>query len=225
MSQQLVHNSKSPLWACISLLAVSFSMPVSAETITASPEPGHYCPSTDILLVAAEELSASLDMVMRSRAALIDKKQVRAINELTSAGTTLHLATSRGAAARTILLIDVIIQAREGETYDQLLTWFPLLRTSLLTLPNDATVRAANDYIGQAEAIMQGDKGGDPMMALNEARHMLACDGLDIPLQAATQAQADLMKKIGQNTKGNTYDPLIDSLRSALAYALENSEK
>jgi hypothetical protein len=72
---------------------------------------------------------------------------------------------------------------------------------------------------------MQGDKGGDPMMALNEARHMLACDGLDIPLQAATQAHADLMKKIGQNTKGNTYDPLIDSLRSALAYALENSEK
>jgi hypothetical protein len=225
MNQQLVHNSKSPLWACISLLAVSFSMPVAAETITASPKPGYYCPSTDILLVAAEELSASLDMVMRSRAALIDKGQVRAINELTSAGTMLHLAASRGAAARTILLIDVIIQARVGETYDQLLAWFPLLRTSLLTLPNDATVSVANDYIGQAEAIMQGDKDGDPMVALNKARHVLACDGLDIPLQEATQAQADLIKNIGQNTKGNTYDTLVDSLRSALTYALENSEK
>jgi hypothetical protein len=225
MNQQPVHSSNCLLWACISFLAVSFSMPVGAETITASPKPGYYCPSTDVLLVAAEELSASLDMAMRSRAALIDKDHLGAIDQLTSAGTTLHLAASRGAAARTILLIDAIIQAKADETYAQLLAWLPLLRTSLLTLPDDATVSAASDYIGQAEDIMQGYKDGDPIMALNEARHMLACDALDIPLQEAMQAQVALIKNIGQNTRNTTYDTLVDSLRSALAYALENSEK
>jgi hypothetical protein len=225
MNQQPVHSNKFLLWACIPFLAVSFSMPVPAETITASPRPGYYCPSTEILLTAAEELSAGLDMVMRSRAALIDKDQVRVINQLTCAGTTLHLAASRGAAARSILLIDAIIQARVGDAYAEVLAWLPLLRTSLLTLPDDATVSATNNYIGQAEDIMQGDKDGDPIMFLKEARHMLACDGLDIPLQEAMQAQGDLIKKIGQNTKKDTYDTLVDSMRRALAYALENSEK
>jgi len=197
----------------------------AATTAGSSPKPGNYCPGRDIRLVVAEELSTSLELSMRSRAALINKDQVTAISELISARTTLHLAASRGAAARTMLLIDAIIQSWSGEDYAQLLAWFPLLQTSLLTLPNDATVSAAEESIGRAEDIMQGDKDGDAMQSLKEARHMLACDGLDIPLQEAMQAQDELMKQLNQNTKNIAYDNLRDALRNALAYTLSNSEK
>ena len=226
MNRQGVLTSKRLLWACIPLLALSFSMSAAAATTAgSSPKPGNYCPGTDIRLVVAEELSASLEFSMRSRAALINKDQVTAISELNSARTSLHLAASRGAAARTMLLIDAIIQAGSGEDYAQLLTWFPLLQTSLLTLPNDATVSAAEESISRAEDIMQGDKDGDAMQSLKEARHMLACDGLDIPLQEAMQAQDELMKQLNQNTKNIAYDTLRDALRNALAYTLKNSEK
>jgi hypothetical protein len=226
MTRQGVLTSKRLLWACIPLLALSFSMSTAAATTAgSSPKPGNYCPGTDIRLVVAEELSTSLELSMRSRAALINKDQVTAISELISARTTLHLAASRGAAARTMLLIDAIIQSWSGEDYAQLLAWFPLLQTSLLTLPNDTTVSAAEESIGRAEDIMQGDKDGDAMQSLKEARHMLACDGLDIPLQEAMQAQDELMKQLNQNTKNIAYDNLRDALRNALAYTLSNSEK
>ena len=226
MNKQPAHTSKGLLWACIPVLTLLLSMPAAAATTSTSPEAGSYCPGKDILLIVAEDLSASLDMVMRSRAALIDGDQATAISDLASARTTLHLAASRGAVARTIVLIDTVIQAKAGEDYVRMLEWFPLLRTSLLTLPEDATVSAADDLIGQASDAMQGDvKDSDPMESLKQARHMLACDGLDIPLQEAMQAQHSLMKALYRNTKNSAYDPLIDSLRSVLAYTLENSEK
>ncbi|SFI39016.1 hypothetical protein SAMN05428978_100818 [Nitrosomonas sp. Nm34] len=207
-------------------MVLLFSMPSSAATTAAiSPEPGNYCPSRNILLISAEELSASLGLVMSSRAALVDKDQKTAISKLASAGTILRLAASRGVAARTILLIDAIIQSRTGGDYAQMLAWFPLLQTYLLTLPNETTVSTADDLIGRAEDIMQGEEGGDPLVLLKKARHMLACDGLDIPLQEAIQAQDNLMKQLDQNTKSGAYDTLLDSLRRALAYTVGNSEK
>ena len=199
--------------------------PAAAKTPTL-PKAGAYCPDTDILRVVAEELSASLDLAMRSKAAMLAKDQVTAISELTSTGTTLRLAASRGAAARSILLIDAIIQARSGEDYAQMLTWFPLLQTSLLTLPDDETVSSAADLIGRAEDIMQGAKEGEPLKVLGEARHMLACDDLDIPLQRAKQVQLALMKQLGSGNpvKSSAYDALLDSLRSALTYTLKSDE-
>jgi len=222
MNRQTIYTGKHLLWACIPFLLLSFSMSVSAATL---PKPGSYCPGKDILLVAAEELSVSLERVIHSRAALINKNQKMAISALTSAGTTMHLATSRGAAARTILLIDAIIEARTSEDYTQTLPWFSLLYTSLLTLPDDATVSAANDSVGRAESIMKGEKDGDPIKHLRDARHLLSCDDFDIPLQAAIDSQDKLMKQLGQNTKNNAYDPLVDSLRRALAYTLGTGEK
>jgi hypothetical protein len=225
MNRHQVRPGTGLLWACISILALSFSMPAACSTTT-SPNAGSYCPGRDILLIVAEELSASLDMTMRSRTALMNSDQATAISNLTSAGTTLHLAASRGAAARTILLIDAIIQARAGVGYARMLEWFPLLQTSLLTLPHDVTLNAADDLIGRAKDIMQGDvKDSDPIESLKQARHMLACDGLDIPLQEAMRAQYNLMKVLGRNTKDSAYDTLIESLRRALVYALENSKR
>jgi hypothetical protein len=223
MNRQFAYASRHLLWACIPFLVLSFSSPAAAVTNTGtSPEPGSYCPNTDVLLVVAEELSASLDLTMHSRAAWKDKEPEAAIAELSSASTTIHLAASRGAAARTILVIDAIIQARTGDNYSQMLAWFPLLHASLLTLPDDATESAAEDFIAGAEEIMQGDKTGDPVVFLNQARHMLACDGLDIPIHEAIHAMDTLLTQLGQGKQvnDNAYDVLLDSLRSALLYAL-----
>ena len=220
MDRQFAHACKHLLWAGICFLALSFSMPaVPANT---SPEPGSYCLKTDVLLVVAEELSVSLDLTMHSRAAWKDTKPETAIAELSSASTVLHLAASRGAAARTILVIDAIIQARTGDDYAQMLGWFPLLHASLLTLPDDGTESAAEDFIAGAEEIMQGDKTGDPVVLLNQARHMLACDGLDMPIQEAMRAMDALLTQLrqGKQLKDNAYDVLLDALRGALLYAL-----
>ena len=223
MNRQFTHAGKCLLWACIPFLVLSFSMTAAAATnIGTSPEPGRYCPITDVLMVVAEELSASLDLTMRSRAALKNKEPATAIRELNFADTALHLAASRGAAARTVLVIDAIIQARAGDDYAQMLAWFPLLHASLLTLPDDATENAAEDLIVGAEEVMQGDKAGDPVTLLNQARHMLACDGLDIPIQEAMRALDALLVQPGQGNTGknSAYDVLLDALRNALLYTL-----
>ncbi len=225
MNRKLTHIGKSLLRVCIPFLALSFSLPAVAAAPVASPKAGEYCPGSDILLVAAEELSASLDLVMHSRAAALHKNQVTAISELTAVGTTLHLVASRGAAARTNLLIDAIIQSRVGEDYAQMLTWFPLLHTSMLTLSDDVTVSAAEDWVGDAEDILQGNKDGNFEKSLKEARHMLACDSLDIPLQQAIAEQGKLLEQLGKGIKNDSYDALLDSLRRALAYVLKNSQK
>ncbi|MCB1830880.1 MAG: hypothetical protein KDI35_12455, partial [Gammaproteobacteria bacterium] len=94
------------------------------------------------------------------------------------------------------------------------------LHRSLMTLPRDASVAAADDLIGRAKQIMQGDIEGNAFQSLNEARHMLACDGLAIPLQAALQAQHDLMQQFDGITKKSAYDSLIDALQKALKFVL-----
>jgi hypothetical protein len=224
MNRLSVLIAKRLLWAGIPFLVLSIGTPAAAATDASNtPKPGSYCPTTEVLLIVAEELSASLDLAMHSRAALIDNDPVKAINELTLSRTALHLAASRGAAARTILLIDAIVQAKAGEDYAQMLAWFPLLRTSVQTLSDDATQTATNDLIDRAEEIMKGGKEGDPVELLNQARHMLACDSLDIPLQAAMQAQDALLQKLGQDglDKHPSYDVLLDALRSTLLSTLE----
>jgi hypothetical protein len=220
MNRRIVSTYKRMSWTGLLVLAASFSLPAAA-----APKPGHYCPGTDILLVAAEEISASLDLAMRSRTALINNDLPTAIHDINSSGTALRLAASRGAAARTTLLIDTVIQTKTGDDYPQMLAWFPLLHTSLLTLPDDAAVRAAGDRIGRSEDILQGDEDGDAVAPLKEARDMLTCDGLDIPLKDAMQAQETLSKHLNPKTKTSDYDTLIDSMRRALAYTLGKGEK
>ena len=225
-----MRTSRPLLLLYISLLALIFNTPVGAATTTGAatfPKPGTYCQSPDTLLVTAEELSASLDLVMSSRAALSNNDRATAINQLAAAGTTMHLSASRGAAARTIMLIDAILQSKKGKDYAQMLTWFPLLHSSLLTLPDDAKVNAADDLIGRAEDSMQRIEDGDPLDYLGKARHMLACDDLDIPLQAAIQAQGRLLIRLGQQVlpKTSDYDILLESLRDALSYTLQRNEK
>jgi hypothetical protein len=223
MSRVVIFSSKPFVCIYIFLLVLIACTPA----VAANPKPGNYCQSSGTLLVSAEELSTSLDLVMRSRAALLGKDQTTAIRELESAGTVMQLAASRGAAARTIMLIDAITQAKVDKDYAQLLTWFPVLHMSLQTISDDATINAADDLISRAEDSMQRIEGGDPFEYLGEARHMLACDDLDIPLHAAIQAHADLLLKLNQRIppKTSAYDMLIESLRNALTYTLQRNEK
>lgn len=225
MPRSISHISKRLLWACMTFMAVSFSLSAFAESASnSSPKPGGYCPGTDILLVTAEDLSAGVQLAMGSRAALIDGESAMAMSELTSTGTSLYQAASRGAAARTVLLIDAILQSKMGDDYASMLTWFPLLQASLLTLPQDETVTATSDLVGKSSDLMQIGKGSDALESLKEARHMLACDNLDIPLQAAIQARNSLLAQFGPGTKSSAYDNLINALRSALAYTLGASK-
>ena len=145
---------------------------------------------------------------------------------LDAAGVTLKQATSRGAGARTALLINSVILSRVNESNDQLLTWFPLLHSALLTLPYDDARNAADDAIGHAEEILHDGQNGDPLDKLKKARHFLTCDGLDLPLQAAIKEQVRLLSKIQQHKPIVTkdYDKIVDSLRTAIAYVLDHSK-
>lgn len=215
-------------WGALALLLLSFDMPaVALSAVTASPQPGAYCPSPGILLVTAEELSTGLQQVMRSRAALMHNQRAVALNDLAAAGTALQLAASRGAAARTNRLVDAVTEGKPAMNYTRMLTWFPLLHSSLRTLPDDESSRAADNLIARAEELMQRKGEGEPLHYLGEARHMLACDDLDIPLQAGIQAQSGLLVQLGQRIppKPSAYDALLDSLRNALSYCLRHSER
>jgi len=212
------------------ILITGISTAATAKTATTQLTPGNYCPDTSILLIIAEDLSSSLEFVMQSRAAQTRGDQIEMLAMLNASGITLKQATSRGAGARTALLINSVILSRAKENNTQLLTWFPLLHSALLTLPYDAARSAADDAIGGAEEILQSGQGsnpiGNPMDQLRKARHFLTCDDLDIPVQAAIKEQTQLLSQIRQHKPVATkdFDKFINSLRTALAYVLDNSK-
>ncbi len=213
--------------SCILLALVLFIPTVSAAKPDATQSsPGNYCPSTTILLIVAEDLSSSLDFVMQSRAAQTRGDQTEMLAMLTAAGVTLKQATSRGAGARTALLISSTILSRVNESNNQLLTWFPLLHSALLTLPYDDARSAADDAIGRAEEILQDGQNGNPLDQLKKARHFLTCDELNLPLQAAIKEQAHLFSQIQQHKPVTTkdYDKIVASLRTAIGYVLDHSK-
>jgi len=203
-------------------------IPVAAVAKAASSQvkPGNYCPDTNILLIVAEDLSSTLEFVMQSRVAQTRNDQAIMLTMLDAAGITLKQATGRGAGARTAQLINSTVLSRVNESNDQLLTWFPLLHSALLTLPADATASAADDAIGRAEEILQGSQNADPLNELRKARHFLTCDDLNLPLQAAIREQQRLISKIRQHkpVAMKDYDKIINSLRTAMAYVLDHSQ-
>lgn len=210
------------LAALVVFLAV---MPVAGQA--ANPvKPGAYCPSPSILRIVAEDLSTSLELVMQSRAAQTQGDPIAMQALLNAAGTTLKQATSRGAGARTALLINSTILFRVNESNDQLLTWFPMLHSALLTLPEDAASNATDDAIGRAEEILRVGGDGDPLALLKKASHFLTCDDLNLPLQAALKEQQHLLAKIRQQKPVVTkdYDKMLDNLRMAISYVLEHSQ-
>ena len=220
------HSSSLCFYHLLILLVALSPLQVARATSTA-PSPGDYCPAAGILLITAEDLSSSLDLVMRSRAAQARGDLPETVNTLTAAGAILQQAGSRGAGARTALLIDSIILAKPNENNEQLLTWFPMLHTALLALPDDAAPRAADEAVGRAEEILQGDRKGDVLEQLKKTRHLLSCDGLNLPLQAARVEQSRLFFKLQKRSKPLTtkdYDKILESLRNSINFILEHSK-
>jgi len=221
------HSLRTKVFYFCALFILMIGIPTMATAKTTTQSlPGSYCPDTNILLIIAEDLSSSLNFVMQSRAAQTRGDQIEMRAMLDASGITLKQATSRGAGARTALLINSVILSRAKENNTQLLTWFPLLHSALLTLPYDAARSAADDAIGRAEEILQGDQNADPLDQLGKARHFLTCDDLDIPIQAAIKEQIKLLSQIRQHKPVVTknFDKFIDSLRNALTYVLDNSK-
>jgi len=208
------------------ILIMCFSAVSVAKPSTAQPAPGEYCPGTNILRIVAEDLSTSLIFIMQSRAAQARNNQTEMMSQLSAAGVVLSQATSRGAGARTALLINSIMLSRVNESNDQLLTWFPMLHSALLTLPESEAESAAEDAVGQAEEILQDGLRGNAIDSLKKARHFLTCDDLNLPLQAAIKEQTRLLSRIQQHKPVVTkdYDKLINSLREALTYVLNRTQ-
>jgi len=222
------HIQSTSLYLCSLLILLISSSPLQmVKADTSQPSPGDYCPAADILLITAEDLSSSLELIMRSRAAQARGDLSEMLNTLNAAGPMLQQATSRGAGARTALLIDSVILARPNESNQQLLTWFPLLRSALLALPDDYAQDTAEEAVGHAEEILQGDRKGDALEQLKKARHFLTCDGLNLPLQAALMEQSRLFFKIQHRSKQVTtkdYDKILESLRNSINFILEHSK-
>ena len=218
MSQSI----RSGIFYSFTLFTLMMCISTISKANSAQLLSGGYCPDSKILLIVAEDLSSSLDFVMQSLAAQSRGDQDKMQSALEAASVTLKQATSRGAGARTALLIHSAILSRVNENNKQLLTWFPLIRSALFTLPDDVSRRAASHAIGRAEDILQGDQDGDSLEQLRKARHFLTCDGLDLPLQAAIKGQVLLLSRIQQNKPVVTkdYDKIVDSLRTAMSYAL-----
>ncbi len=220
----LAHRALILLPALLAMLALSNL--THAATPEPEPEPGTYCemdPGT--LSLVAEELSVTLKMVLHSQSLQGKDRQSEKFSELLASNVSLQLAAGRG-NGHLMALIDTIIAARRNEDYTQQLTWFPLLQTAMLDLPDNPRTRLASYSIGRAHSIMEEDGKDDPMQQLREARQMLACDALDEPLQNALQAQRILARQFSRNkaVAAKDYSRLIDSLRKALLYVLQNNQ-
>ena len=214
-------------WLLFTLTMCLSTLSLAKAEATQPLAPGNYCPGTNIMLIMAEDISTSLSFVMQSRAAQTKGDQAQMLSQLRAAGVVLKQATSRGAGARTALLIDSTILSRVNENNDQLLTWFPLLKSALLTLPpDDQAANAAAEAVGEAEDILQDDARGNALDKLKKASHLLVCDDLNIPLAAAIKEQTLLWSRIQQQKPVVTkdYDKLVDSLRTALSYLLNHSQ-
>ena len=219
-------SSRLHVYSLLILLSILSPLQI-INAASSALTPGKYCPAPGILLISAEDLSSSLDLAMRSRAALERKDRVETLNTLNAVGGILQQAASRGASARTALLIDSVIFARPNEDNEHLLTWFPMLHTALLALPDDAAPRAADDAVSRAEEILQGERKGDVLDELKKARHLLRCDGLDLPLQEAIEEQSRLFFKFQNRSTPLTtkdYEKILESLRSAINFILEQTK-
>ncbi|HEC28591.1 MAG TPA: hypothetical protein ENI65_03270 [Gammaproteobacteria bacterium] len=224
-----LHIQSTSLYLLSLFILLMSSSPIQmVKADSTRPVPGNYCPSANILMITAEDLSSSLELIMRSRAAQAIGGLTEMASTLNAAGTTLQQAASRGAGARTALLIHSIILARVNDKNDQLLAWFPLLHSAILALPDDQTQSAADDAVWRAEEILKRDQAGNPLEQLGKAQHFLTCDGLNLPLQAALDEHKRLIIKMSRKLKPvvqKDYDKIIDSLRNTMAFILEHSKK
>lgn len=178
-------------------LLVSTSSPAQPSPAAGnSSEAGLYCPASAITDVMLEELSLAFAELAQADHALADNRFEQANQHLTRAAMALSLASSRGRAAQTAQLIDAVINSKASEDYQQMLAYFPLLRSALLALPENTYTNAADEAISTSEAILDGERQGNALEQLRTARHWLSCDQYSLPATEAAQALSRLQQPL-----------------------------
>jgi hypothetical protein len=205
---------------------LSVGMGAAASDVPPAAGRGSYCPDAGIARVMLEELSVTLDQVMKAGAAVATDDLRTAELALSRAGTALALSTSRGSAARTALLLDAVIASKASEDYLHMLGWFPAVHTALLGLPEDHRVRQAETEVSIAEEILRGDRRGKPLDHLRTARDWLSCDKLVIPLRQADTALVNLQQTLSRGKRPAPEDlaAVTSALGRVLDVALELSQ-
>lgn len=101
-------------------------------------------------------------------------------------------------------------------------TMFLLLKQAMRGPPDGAAHKAVDQLITQAEGIVQGRADSKEVEVLLQAKQMLTCDPLHIPLRQSLAQLERLQREIARGSKpaGNEFSVLIDSLNRALGYGL-----
>ena len=204
-------------------LAISLVLLIPVVQAEGISKPGHYCQPLKTNDRILENLSITLDQVAKAQHAMESETGAATDVALGRAASALTLASTHDAASRTRRLIDAALTAKDSENYQQLLGWFPLLHTALLTLPDDPEVRSAGTELGLAEDILRGDSKGDALKHLRTAADYLGCDKIDIPVKQADEALTPLFVQVaqGHKVKSAGFDKVLVLLRTALNAAFE----
>lgn len=204
--------------------ALATAVHASEEAGQQAPKPGLYCPGQDTLYLILEELTAALHGVTRARESLLDLNDpATAAILLARAGDALALAAGRGSGARVAMLIDAAMAAKQDGRPKAMLPWLPMLKLALSALPPDDTRAAATAQVATAEAIIQGAAAGDEIQTLVNARQLLVCDPLDIPVRQSLALLLRMQRDVarGASPSGNDFSALIDLLNRAMTDGLQ----
>ncbi len=214
--------------AVLALGFVASSSQAAVSDADAEPKPGTYCPRQGSVFLILEELTVALHSVAQAKENLLVLDDSQTANVLLGrAGTGLALAASRGSGARVATFIDTAMAAKKDGDPKAMLLWFPTLKRALSGLPAGTTREAAKTQIAAAEAIVHGQAAGDEIRTLLQARQLLVCDPLDIPMQQSLAHLSRLHRNIlqGKSPSADDFNALIGLLNRAMDYGLQRLVK
>jgi hypothetical protein len=185
---------------------------------------GTYCPDMASTYLILEELTVATEGVARARESLLVFNDMPTAQMLLArADAALASAVGRGSGARVATLINALLAAKEEGNAETSLLWFRNIKLALSGLPVDAARDAAFTQIARAEAILQGQAEGDEVQTLLEARRLMECDALHIPMRESLTRLVRIHGEVGRGAKpsSDSFSVLIDHLNRAMSYALQ----
>ena len=212
---------------------------LSAVTLAADPVPtpttgvnaaihseglaGKYCPGMASTYLVLEELTVAMEGVAKARESILVFNDLPTAQMLLArADAALALAAGRGSGARVATLIDALLAAKQEGNAGASLLWFPNIKLALAGLPADAVRDAALTQIARAEAVLQTQAEGDEVQILLQARQLLECDALHVPMRESLNRLARIRGEVGRGAQpsSDSFSALIDQLNGAMNYAL-----
>ena len=213
---------------------------LSAVTLAASPDAtpptgvnaatdsnglaGKYCPGMASTYLLLEELTVAMEGVAKARESLLVFKDASTAQLLLArADAALASAVGRGSGARVASLINAVLAAKEEGNAKASLLWFQNIKLALAGLPIGAARDGALAHVARAEAILQGQAEGDEVHTLLQARQLLECDALHVPMRESLKRLGRIHGEVGRGAKpsGDSFSVLIDHLNRAMHYGLQ----